>query len=1138
MRSRPSDLSLALLLALIGAACSEPAPSAGEPDAGGASDAPLEIPGECSALAQKPDGSCCADGAFYERASLECVPVGPPECATTNLSASASCTPRWCWDWQGDAGEACGQGDEGCQRRGRRCSADELEAGAGCLAGEWPGGEGESCIPVGAEIRPRDALTPGTAGPLPPLADLTTPRWCWQSDDCTPFADGCETASRACSRDELAAGAGCPAGTWPSPAAQGACVVTGSVASGASEVDTELDPTQLPEIPPLGSPRWCWDTLPDGCEPFTEGCELAPRVCGPGESGCPAGEVPDGPDCRPAGGETGCPEGFLPDESTGCAPDPAACGTDPWPAAPDGAPVVFVDAAAPAAGADGTQATPYATLAAAIDAAPEGAYLLLAAGTYNEQLVVGTSVTIRGRCAAMVTLTYPSWTFSTAGAGEPVRLENLTLCSGTQPAIWLDQARPLIMRGVHVSGAGQIGVFVDGADARAEVYESVVSGTRRNDGQGLGWSVRADGGELRLVGSRVHGGHGAAVSSGGAGGELIVEDVLIDATAPNVADGLQGYALASLDGSLRAAGVRVRDVHSAVAAFEASAISAAGLHYADPDPGDPASESYAAHAIHGGRLSLLGVHLAGGYNIGLNASAGGELSAASTLVQDIAAGGRAAGLALRAWDGGVVHLQSVRLSHTAAGVLVSRAVGAESFVGDPAHLSGVDVLVDAIGSEAFLVQGEACTVDLAGSRVTGSSDYGVWSWLSASARFVGTLIDGTVNTPLDPYPGLGAGVTHEAALELTATRVSANTGIGVLVSDSVLEGDMLVIDGTVPQDPPELPSPSYGYGLQVLVDGRATLRRSRLSGNHGRGALLTEGGQLVASGLTVDRTQPVEVQATPGNEPGWMSTGIIVRQKSTLELHGARLSQNHGFGLWLTSDSGVPRAYAEGLLVDETLPIDPTYSYWSDDGNGIHLWKQGLLELVGARLAGNVRAGVSVWGDFTQLDATGLVVDGTMPEHNPFFEGPVHGVGVVATRDSEVRVKSALLLGNHLAGAHVEISKAIFDGVVISSTGVAGYVDDDLYSTITLADGIVGAAGAALTLRDVIAVDNPRSGVLLTEPAEEIRGLVTTGNGIGLVLPDADQVLGSATFGNDDDLRTPEGLPVPKPPDGDLNPVE
>lgn len=59
-----------------------------------------------------------------------------------------------------------------------------------------------------------------------------TPKWCWDWQDadkkpCKAWSDGCETAGRSCTSEEIADGGGCPAGRFPVSAKPGDCAAVG-----------------------------------------------------------------------------------------------------------------------------------------------------------------------------------------------------------------------------------------------------------------------------------------------------------------------------------------------------------------------------------------------------------------------------------------------------------------------------------------------------------------------------------------------------------------------------------------------------------------------------------------------------------------------------------------------------------------------------------------------------------------------------------------------------------------------------------------------------------------------------------------------------------------------------------------------
>lgn len=122
----------------------------------------------CAASQQRPDGSCCAAGEFFDVDAHHCSAVGLPECGTAGSLASPNCSPRWCS--HGDAGEI-GSGDV--------CDPAADASATSCRAGEFADPSG-GCHPAGGrivlpsgEVWVADESTQVAA--LPPLPPPTLP---------------------------------------------------------------------------------------------------------------------------------------------------------------------------------------------------------------------------------------------------------------------------------------------------------------------------------------------------------------------------------------------------------------------------------------------------------------------------------------------------------------------------------------------------------------------------------------------------------------------------------------------------------------------------------------------------------------------------------------------------------------------------------------------------------------------------------------------------------------------------------------------------------------------------------------------------------------------------------------------------
>ena len=188
----------------------------------------------------------------------------------------------------------------------------------------------------------------------------------------------------------------------------------------------------------------------------------APPVLVPCPSGWTVRTDADGLEvCEPPSGEPCAPglERFVDDAA--CVPVGDPCGESDWAEAPPGVPAVYVRAGAIAG--NGTQAQPYGSVQAAIDAAPPGGAILVGKGTYDEPVDILGGLSVIGACAAE-TILAPSTTvrFSSFGvrAIEPgSRLANVTIAPVGDVA-GIEVRGELDLWGVVVSGAADEAIFV------------------------------------------------------------------------------------------------------------------------------------------------------------------------------------------------------------------------------------------------------------------------------------------------------------------------------------------------------------------------------------------------------------------------------------------------------------------------------------------------------------------------------------------------------------------------------------------------------------------------------------------------------------------------------------------------------
>lgn len=258
---------------------------------------------------------------------------------------------------------------------------------------------------------------------------------------------GCSEPPASSGRDAATTDASTPCdASWPCPegwvrGASGGCgpaVLLCAPDGGAARDACDLDALRSPQPFPAedGGTGWRFGLLPDGA--ITGGWSERMPPCAEGWSRLDDGScVPVLREC--AAGSSAIPGGGC----TTTAVSDCPSGRFP-PTTPEmmGRALVYVDANAPPTEPDGSEQHPLRAVAEAVAGAPDGAFVLVAAGVYEAPVEATRRVTIVGVCAARVTF----------GRGQAIAL----------------QARGQVaLRGVTVHG----GAIVPGAlDARAVTF--------------------------------------------------------------------------------------------------------------------------------------------------------------------------------------------------------------------------------------------------------------------------------------------------------------------------------------------------------------------------------------------------------------------------------------------------------------------------------------------------------------------------------------------------------------------------------------------------------------------------------------------------------------------------------------------
>jgi hypothetical protein len=305
-----------------------------------------------------------------------------------------------------------------------------------------------------------------------------------------------------------------------------------------------------------------------GEAPLEDGSCLAagvpPAQCGDGfaadgDGGCKA--------LLPA---NACPDGLvaLPGD-IGCHPI-SSCGEGTWgniPVKPDSQ---FVDKSYSGTLSDGTQERPWRTIQEGIDAASAGAVVAIAAGTYEEQLVVRKGPRrLRGRCPELVTvagLAGSEVSIRMSGDGSEIRDLAIT---GSGRGIVAHGAGELRLDRVWIHDTGSSGLVVE-TGAVARVGGSLFERTRSDAAQAQhGATLIIEGSVMRDSLPDAEGQRGRAVA-GLAGGPVRASVTVLSSVIERASEA--GIFLDESDALLD--GVVVRDMTPAEGA---PASSGAGL---------------------------------------------------------------------------------------------------------------------------------------------------------------------------------------------------------------------------------------------------------------------------------------------------------------------------------------------------------------------------------------------------------------------------------------------------------------------------------------------------------------------------------------------------------------------------------
>ena len=255
----------------------------------------------------------------------------------------------------------------------------------------------------------------------------------------------------------------------------------GCKAVGVRECSTGTKKPGASKCTPAGVPEPCpsgWERVKGASCAKDDNCEAYCRPRLP-TSACPAGSmaVPGKTTCQPVGD----------------------CGSGTWGKIKGTSSTIYVDPAYPGGGSDGSQSKPFTTLSAAHAKATDGSHLALAAGTYQEGLLISEkNLIIEGRCPKLVELAGTGvaggrGTIHSGAAGTTVRGVTIT---STGNAVTVAGGGEVILERCVVADCGEEGILTAN-DARVEAKDTLFEGNH-------GAAISLEGTRLTLLARSAH----------------------------------------------------------------------------------------------------------------------------------------------------------------------------------------------------------------------------------------------------------------------------------------------------------------------------------------------------------------------------------------------------------------------------------------------------------------------------------------------------------------------------------------------------------------------------------------------------------------------------------------------------------
>ena len=563
-------------------------------------------------------------------------------------------------------------------------------------------------------------------------------------------------------------------------------------------------------------------------------------------------------------------------------------------------------------------------------------------------------------------------------------------------------------------------------------------------------------------------------------------------------------------------------LEAGVGIFDVQGVSLSGLRVRSPAAG--------VAIIGATGVVLEGLDITESHGVALYIDGSSDVDADDLWIHDTEPGSGQMGHGRGVWIGGGASLEAHSVLVEAA-----RKTGIE-VVGEATRLDLTDSVIrntNPDSSEEFgrgMQAKEGCTVSVTGSMLEGNRDIGLAVFHSGTeVEVYGSVIRKTLPHE-NGKSGWGINAYERCTVSVAGSLLEENRSIGLAVFDPATEVE---VSGSVIRKTMLDGNGEGGRGINASGGCTVSVAGSLLEENREVGLAVWDfGTEVDVSGSVIRRTLP--------NENGEFGWGIQAREGCAVSLAGSLLEENRDIGL-AVRHSGT-EVDVSGSVIRTTLPREN-----GESGRGINASGGCTVSVAGSLLEENGQIGLAVFHSGTEVEVSGSVIRKTMPDNDGMI-----GEGLLVQEGASGTVSWCRIEGNSTSGIsvwgrsegpgrrdpsllHVENSAVLNTkkgGAIIPGGGYEVF-----------GDGVFAGGGSELQLDSVVVMDNARAGAYYHKSAGGMSGTVIAGNGsYGLAMESCHQYVDYSdafSFGNELEAvtKSPHGLPVPPPPEFDMEPL-